>query len=180
MQKLPDGSERLAVLDQQGYDVCALAMQNMPHNDAKDRLLYAKITLIRDDTGKWALSSVNLIDPCFSFLLHKDASFDLISTFLGVIIKGAEIPAFERKEILEYQTDLKIKIIFMYLYMIMIPLFGSVLARLEYQGMELMKKHPFGVFVCFGCTVMSGVAHYQAFTGNPGKTLPHHFREAGK
>jgi len=106
---------------------------------------------------------MNLIDPCLFLRHNNDAGFDLISTFLENALRGKDIQPFVRKEILEYQSDFKINLIFSYLYLIMVPLFGSVVIRLQYQNMNLIQNHPFGLFTCLFYFAMSAFSHYSAF-----------------
>lgn len=114
-------------MNQQGYDICALAIKEI--QQPSDILLYIQINLLKDDEGEWALSSLNLIDPCLYFKHNKDAGYVLAHNILDKVV-GKGIKPFEWQEKIK-KSDFSI------INVIMIMAFIIFICRLEYNGLDV-------------------------------------------
>jgi hypothetical protein len=68
----------------------------------------------------------------------------------------------------------------MYLYGIMFLIFLSFIGRVESLGLNVFSNHKIGLFSSITFMFLSAFSHYKAFSEEPGKILPHHFRENDK
>ena len=99
------GRDRSAVLDQEGYDICAKALQHPMLQAETDRLLYGRVDLLRDNEGHWVLNEFELIEPYLFFRHKPDAGYDFALAVMEVL-SGKHVPKFEREEILSYDSEL--------------------------------------------------------------------------
>jgi len=89
------GRDRSAVLDQEGYDVCAKALQHPKLQAKEDRLLLGRVDLLRDNEGHWVLNEFELIEPSLFFRHKPDAGYDFAEAVMEVLT-GKPVPKFER------------------------------------------------------------------------------------
>ena len=169
------GRDRTAVLDQEGYDVCAKALQHSKLQSPKDRLLYGRVDLLRDNDGHWVLNEFELIEPSLFFRHKPEAGYDFAEAVMEVLT-GKDVPKFEREEILAYDSELWMSFLFWRLYLIMGGLVFGYFFRMSMLGMELQDYYYCTIASAF-FSGMSAWAHYHSATDDQGKTLPHHFRD---
>ena len=156
------GRDRSAVLDQEGYDICAKALQHPMLQAETDRLLYGRVDLLRDNEGHWVLNEFELIEPSLFFRHKQDAGYDFAPAVMQVL-SGKHVPKFEREEILSYDSELWMSFIFWRLYLIMGGLVCGYFIRMNMLNMDVSDFY-YSVVGCAFFSAMSAWAHYHSAT----------------
>ena len=76
--------DRAAELDEEALELCFSALRAVPFDDP---LLYARVDIMRDNDGKWALTELEIIEPSL-FFRHKPESALLFADAVEDVLKG--------------------------------------------------------------------------------------------
>lgn len=77
-------SDRASSLDSAGLDVCHRALDAIPHEGP---LLYARVDLLRDDSGNWVLTELELVEPSL-FFRHAPQAADTLAQAILQRVRG--------------------------------------------------------------------------------------------
>jgi hypothetical protein len=172
--------DRAAELDQEALALCFKALSAVPFEDA---ILYARVDIIRDNEGQWALTELEIIEPSL-FFRHKPESALKLADAVEDVLQGRLT---KKPANLKYRpppVSLLHRLMSLtkyFLYVLMTPMCLGLAYRLYWSKGDFSSDEYQFVFATQSIlTVITWLSHYRATQGNPGIVKPWHFREEGK